>query len=70
MRERLKSWSRSELSFPTLCGSFCPLRTKEKNNKYYNHGKEHFIPEPGQTAPDPQVENTLPPATTHTQNDG
>lgn len=43
--------------------------TEEKNNKYYNHGEEHSIPEAWQTAPDPQVENTLPSATTKIQND-
>lgn len=43
--------------------------TKEKNNKYYNHREEHSIPELCQSAPDPQVENTLPSATTNIQND-
>lgn len=39
--------------------------TEEKNYKNYNHGEEDSIPEPCQTAPDPQVENTLPSATTY-----
>lgn len=40
--------------------------TKEENNKDYDHCEKHFVPELSQTAPDPQVENTLPSATTHT----
>lgn len=39
--------------------------TQEENNKYYDHCEKHFVPEPCYTAPDPQVENTLPSATTH-----
>ena len=38
--------------------------TQEQNDKYDDHCEEDFVPDPCHSAPDTQVENTLPSATT------
>lgn len=40
--------------------------TKEKDNKYDNHCQEDFVWKVGNRAPDPQIENALPPEKKHT----